>query len=382
MISSVIKQFLWFCGLYVVITLAACSQPKPSDVSIAHFNAALNENEAFGELFSQRATELGVTSASLVYRREDGQMSVLYHGVGVDERALFQAASLSKAVAAITIMTLAEMKDISLDDDIRPHTPNLDWDVINPHNRTVSLRQLLSHTAGATVSGFAGYNRGKPLPSSTDIVHGYKTRFHSTVELKSDPGQFRYSGGGYQIAQVFAEDIGEQPFADLAKSLVLAPLGMEQSTFDQPIDIETIKPRYVAGAHTRFRPKEGVFWPMKNSWRNYPEQAAAGLWTTASDYGLFVKALMQAYNNEPNAIISQDVAREALRNVDADYGLGLMIKSGPDSDISYFGHSGANTGYRCGFRADPKDGRYVVVMTNTPNGSILWREIRDAVFSE
>lgn len=379
---AIIKGLFQFFLIATAMLLSACSQPHPSDVLIDQVKTALGDDETLSTIFKARAAELGVTAASIAFRRDDGEISIIHHGDDVNDESLFQAASMSKAVAAITIMTLADSKGISLDEDIRLHTKSLNWDAINPEKREVTLRQLLSHTAGATVSGFAGYNRGKPLPSSVDIVHGKKTRFHDLVKLIGPAGQFRYSGGGYQIAQVFAEDISGQPFATLAKSMVLTPLGMSKSTFKQPIDITDITPLHIAGARTRFRPQEGVFWPMENSWRNYPEQAAAGLWTTAADYSLFVAGFIDAYKGVSGASIPQSIAREALTVIDASYGLGLMIESGSGNKVSYFGHSGANTGYRCGFRADPQDGRFIVVMTNAPGGSILWQELSAAVFPQ
>src|SRR6266446_10698071 len=101
--------------------------------------------------------------------------------------------------------------------------------------RSYNLRQLLSHTAGTTVHGFPGYPAGGSLPSIVQILDGAPPANTSPIFVDLIPGmQFRYSGGGTTIAQLAVTDVVGLPFPDLMRELVLAPLGMENSGFEQP----------------------------------------------------------------------------------------------------------------------------------------------------
>jgi CubicO group peptidase (beta-lactamase class C family) len=129
-----------------------------------------------------------------------------FRGATVDENALFQAASLSKAVSAAAILILAQREGIDIDGDIRKHVTRLDWNSIHGGDLPLTLRELLSHTAGATVYGFDGYRRGiKNLPNSVGVVQGKGNS--PAVQLSGKKGTYSYSGGGCMITQVFAEDV-------------------------------------------------------------------------------------------------------------------------------------------------------------------------------
>ena len=115
---------------------------------------------------------------------------------------LFQAASISKPVAAVGAMILVQQDKLTLDDDVNSYLK--DWKV--PENeltmqQKVTLRRLLSHTAGLTVHGFPGYAVGAPVPTILEVLDGKKPA--NTAEIRVDilPGsQYRYSGGGYTVA--------------------------------------------------------------------------------------------------------------------------------------------------------------------------------------
>jgi CubicO group peptidase (beta-lactamase class C family) len=317
--------------------------------------------------FDEFADSLGVPRATAAVF-DDGQViRVRHRGEGVDENALFQAASMSKAVAAAGIVTYAMDRGIGLDDDLAPLITSLDLQAIEGVDGPVTLRALLSHTAGATVSGFPGYAAGSAVPSNLEVVLGSGSANTEPVALTKRKGRYSYSGGGFQIAQLFVEDHSGRPFAEVMEELVLAPLGMTRSSFSQPID-----PDRLEGVH--IVPAELGDGPLEGGWHTYPELASAGLWTTAEDYGKFAVAVGRAYRGETDAGLRPEVARAMLTPVDKDYGLGLQILSREGKPVS-FSHGGSNAGYKAFFRGSALEADAVVVLTNHPAGSQFANDI-------
>ena len=128
----------------------------------------------------------------------------------------------------------------------------------------VTLRQLLSHTAGVSPEGFDGYSRGSPLPTIAQILAGEPPANSPPIVIENAPGtQYRYSGGGYVLVQEIIEAASGEAFANAMAKLVLLPLGMTDSSFEQPLP-EALASNAAAGHDVRSRPLEG-------KWRTYPE---------------------------------------------------------------------------------------------------------------
>lgn len=358
--------------------LAACGDPAPDDAIPQSF-AALSYADSI-TLIDERADVHNVRAASVTVI--DGATMVTHFIGEANEQALFQAASMSKAVAAAGILTLMEREDIDIDADIRDRFTSIDIRSIPGGDQPLTVRELLSHTAGATQGGFPGYRRGRARPTSAEIILDPPSRFVSPVTLSLPKGAFSYSGGGYQIAQLLAEDISGQPFTTLMHELLLGPLDMNASTFSQPINPDTITPLRIIGADSGRRIREGLFNPLKDSWHDYPEQAAAGLWTTSADYAHFIDALLDAAAGRPSPI-SPSIATAMLTPVAEigfgapgdQYGLGLMLRLDSEGDLDRLSHSGLNAGYRSLFTARPGQDRIVVSLTNTPGGAAFNTEI-------
>jgi CubicO group peptidase (beta-lactamase class C family) len=222
------------------------------------------------------------------------------------------------------------------------------------------------------VGGFPGYRRGEPLPSSLDIVLGRSPANTDPVLFTRKKGNYAYAGGGYQVAQLFVEDHSGEPFAETLRRLVLNPVGMARSSFSQPVDETALGPLHIVPAELEDGPLEG-------GWHNYPELAAAGLWTTAEDYARFALAVGRAYRGDKDAGLKPEVARAMLTPVDRDYGLGLSIISEGGQPVS-FAHGGSNEGYKASFRASALEEDAVVVLTNHPAGGRFSDEIVRGAF--
>jgi CubicO group peptidase (beta-lactamase class C family) len=195
----------------------------------------------------------------------------------VTTATLFQAASISKPVSALAALRLVQDGKLTLDENVNGKLRS--WKV--PENeftkeQKVTLRRILSHSAGLTVHGFPGYAAGEPLPTIVQVLNGEKPANTPPVRVDTVPGTlWRYSGGGYVIMQPLLTDVTGESFPQLLRDLVLQPAGTTHSTFDQPL------PKNVSSlAATPYR---GDGKPVKGGWHTYPEIAAAGLWTTPSD---------------------------------------------------------------------------------------------------
>ena len=296
-------------------------------------------------------------------------------GQKVEPDTRFQAASLSKPVAAAAALALVSKGRMSLDADINTYLTT--WKL--PDNeftakQKVTLRHLLSHTGGVTVSGFRGYASDEAVPTPLQLLDGAKPANSAAVRVDIPVGtRYRYAGGGYSIVQLAIEEVTKKPFADAARELVLEPLGMRHSTYVQPLPAE------LHGKAATAHRASGE--PIAGHWHTYPEQAAAGLWTTPEDLARFAIAIQQiAAGTAKTAIMSRELANAMMRPVIDDYGLGLGI-SGTGRETR-FGHGGSNVGFRCTFTAFKDTGSGVVVMTNADRGAEILQDVVRAVASE
>lgn len=289
----------------------------------------------------------------------------------VDSATLFQAASISKPVAAVAALRLVDAGRLTLDADI--NTVLTSWkvpDTTFTAGEKVTLRRLLSHSAGLTVHGFPGYATTATVPTVVQILDGTAPANTAAVRVNVAPGSiWRYSGGGFTVMQLALSDLTGKDFPRLMRELVLDPAGMTNSGYEQPLPAE--RRTRAASAH------RGDGTPITGEWHTYPERAAAGLWTTPTDLLLFARAIQRALRGEPNAILSPAMARQFVTVQKGEYGLGVGLEG--DSLTARFSHGGANAGYRCMFFAFTGRGDGVAVMTNGDSGAELAGEIARAV---
>jgi CubicO group peptidase (beta-lactamase class C family) len=155
----------------------------------------------------------------------------------VTPSTLFPAASISKAVTATATLRLVEQGRLALDEDVNVYLRS--WKVPDSEYTTsekVTLRHLLSHTAGTGVHMFPCYREGEPLPTLVEELDGIPPAKTAPVRVEAVPGTtWRYSGGGVLVEQLVLTDVTGEPFPALLRDLVLAPLGMDDSTFEQPV---------------------------------------------------------------------------------------------------------------------------------------------------
>ncbi|HEX8290083.1 MAG TPA: serine hydrolase [Pyrinomonadaceae bacterium] len=293
----------------------------------------------------------------------------------VTTETLFQAASISKPVAATVALKMVEDKKLSLDEDV--NNKLVSWKV--PENeftkeKKVTLRALLSHTAGTSVSGFPGYAATvKTLPTVVEILDGTPPANTKPVRVEAPIGkEMNYSGGGITIIQQLLTDVSKKSFPALANETVLNKVGMKNSTYEQPLP-QRLQSQ-AAAAHN----DKGEM--ITGRWHAYPEMAAAGLWTTPTDLARFAVELQQAYKGVNGKFLAPETVRQMFIEQIGGWGLGVGLSG--KGEAARFTHGGSNEGYRCTLVTYKENGKGAVIMTNSDNGDALVNEVLRSIAAE
>jgi len=281
---------------------------------------------------------------------------------------LFQAGSISKPVAAMVALELTARGQADLDADVNDLLSS--WRL--PGASGITLRHLLGHTAGTGVPFLPGYRPDAPAPTLLQSLTGSPPA--TTAPVRAEPAlrdTFRYSGGGYAVLQQLVTDCSGLPFAQVAKDLVLDPVGMTASTFEQPLP---------AGLNSA---------AARPDWNTYPEAAAAGLWTTPADLARLVRALQDCRAGLPSAlhraVAAQMLTPHAplpergewtalplfgLRPPDSA-GLGMFL-----AGEEWFSHAGGTRSFCSMLAGSMAGGSGAVIMTAAGSPRLMFRLMR------
>ena len=286
----------------------------------------------------------------------------------VTTETLFQAGSISKPVAAMVALKRVQEGKIALDANINDKLQT--WKL--PDNeftakKKVTLANLLSHTGGLTVHGFPGYATGAKIPTLSQVLDGTEPANTAAVRVNMEPGtRFRYSGGGTTIAQLAIMDIEKKPFPQIAQETVLGPLKMTNSTYSQPLPDDWRKK--AASGHRR----DGAL--VAGKIHVYPEMAAAGLWTTPTDLAKFAIEVQLSYAGRSNKVLTKEMIDKMVTPFMEEVGLGFFVQK--FGNAIYFGHDGADEGFRALLQMNREKGYGAIVMANSDNGQILGEVLR------
>jgi CubicO group peptidase (beta-lactamase class C family) len=277
-----------------------------------------------------------------------------------NNKTMYQAASVTKSVNALYIMKLAQEGKLSLETDIRPYLKT--WKL--PENKfslgkTITLKNLLSHTAGLGTSGFAGYLQTDSLPTINQILDGQKPANNEALKtIMPVNTTFTYSGGGTTLTRKIIEDNIASDYDSLLSTNVLKPLKMKNSTFVQVLipQFKNFATAYDGGTNE-----------VPGKYNLYPELAPDGLWSTPTDIAKFVISIQQSLSNKKHTILNNSTAIKMLTPVldTKDIALGaFIIEKGGEK---YFVHLGGNRGFQCIYYGSFTTGKGVVVMVNSDN---------------
>lgn len=290
-------------------------------------------------------------------------------GAAVDTETMFQAASMSKPVAAMGSLKAVQDGLFGLDDDINSVLSSwqLDGGAFTAQ-QPVTPRTLMSHVSGlGDAFGFPGYDPDTPLPSVVQIFEGHELSNVGPLFMERRPWEaFEYSGGGVTLQQQALEDARGRPFAEVMRTDVLEPLGMTRSSYEQPISPE--HDRNAARAH------DGEGRSRGPKWHVYPEMAAAGLWTTAGDLARFLIEVQTSVRGESNRVLDRAHAREMITPVGVgEFAVGFGLSKMGEG--WYFQHGGSNWGFRGTMTAHTVKGYGLAILTNADQGGALAGEV-------
>jgi CubicO group peptidase (beta-lactamase class C family) len=295
--------------------------------------------------------------------------------IPVTPKTVFQTGSISKAVAAWGVMRLFQEGKINLDAPVetyltRWHLPETGFD-----NKQVTIRRLLSHSAGLSRHGYPGRHPDNPLPTLEQTLTGSPS---SPVDVRviQEPGkEFRYSGGGYTLLSLVLEEVTGEGFCLYMRRNILEPLGMTDSDYCWT---DKIKPRTAVGYDTAGKP-----------WPNFlfGGKACCSLYSTAPDLARFMAALVTGPDGESpgrgvltpktlqlmqTPVIPTSGLAKQLAN---SMGLGYFIASLPN-DTRLVLHGGDNRGWHAIAAINPDNKSGIVVLTNGDIGGIyFWIEL-------
>ena len=295
---------------------------------------------------------------------ENGEIATLCRGYRdresvekVNTETMFQSGSISKPFFAAAVMKLARKGVLNLDWDIREYGKYEFYETYDNKQHKVTMRQLLSHTAGFDLHGFAGYMMNQKVHTIMEILKGQDPANNLPLAQTCEPGtQWSYSGGGYMLAQKVIEDITQKSTEDIISEEIFLPFGLQHSTFKNPSDDSM--DNYAKGIDMFNQCIPGGYCIM-------PETAAAGLWTTPTDITKFGMELMKACFGRSD-VFEQESISEMLKQglPDTGYGMGLYVPKS-ENENKLFKHTGANWGYRTSMSFHGKEGRGYVAMLNS-----------------
>jgi CubicO group peptidase (beta-lactamase class C family) len=295
----------------------------------------------------------------------------------VTTRTLFMAGSIAKTPTAAAALALVEQGKLSLDEDVNQRLKT--WKV--PENefttqQKVTLRRILSHSAGLTVHGFPGYTTSEQLPTLVQVLNGEKPANTAPVRVDFVPGtKWRYSGGGVMIEQQLMMDVTGKQFPELMGEIVFDKIGMNDSTYEEPLPparaAQAASGTYASGK------------TVPGKWHVYREMAAGGLWTTPTDLAKFAIEIALSKQGKSNRILTEAMTREMLKaqmdrvgevalgdpqHVDR-MGLGFFLGDASRPDL--FGHIGDDEGFQAMLYMFGDSGQGAVIMANSQNGILL-----------
>lgn len=292
----------------------------------------------------------------------------------VTPTTLFQAGSVSKAVSALAALHLVEQGKLSLDGDANQQLRT--WKI--PENeftkdKKVSLRHLLNHSAGINVHGFYGYEATQKVPSLLALLDGKVPANSEPVRVATIPGSaWKYSGGGYSIIQLMMTEASQKSFPQLLQETIFAPLKMTHSLFAESLPSPLRKNAAVA--------HRGDGTSVPGLWHQYPELAAAGLWSTSSDLAKVIIEVQKSEAGRSKSVLSQSTTNTMLTRLMGETGLGFYVEQ--LADRTSFSHSGGTDGFRTLLYGYTKTGQGAVVMVNSDNGAALFEEIFASIAAE
>jgi CubicO group peptidase (beta-lactamase class C family) len=360
-----IKQLLLLLILLLSFTLNAQKESK----EIKQFVSELDQKipQLLNDFIIPGTAIAIIENGEIILQKGYGYSNI-DKGIKVTKTTGFNIGSISKTIAAWGVLKLVQEGKIDLDAPAekyltRWHLPKSEFDADK-----VTIRRLLSHTAGLSLHGYPGWSPKDRLPTIEESLNG-KNNGPGRVEIIMEPGtKYKYSGGGFSILQLIIEEVTKQKFEDYMQKEILNPLGMTNSSYTINDDIL----KSSSQEHNNFG--EVIDFEL------FTAQAAAGFHTTIKDFTKF--ALASLYASKNNKKYQQILTASSLEQMmepapasNGNYGLGYQVDSIQGTSMTLRGHGGANTGWHAFLRVNPVTNDGFIVITNGGAGHNIYRQL-------
>ncbi len=367
--------------LIIIILFQSCADLSKNDTTIDLINKVekglTTQVYIVGDstwTIEERMKHYGITGASIAVVK-DGEIAWA-KGYGftdkeskipVTKQTLFQASALSIPVTTYGALCLVDQDKVALDENINSYLKS--WKV--PENeftteKKVTIRNLLNHSAGIfpIFIDRGGFNVNEKKPTLLENLNGTYPAKNPPVTVNKEPSKsvlFAYTS--FAPIQQMMLDVEKKTFPEIMDELVLKPLSMANSTFNQYLTKEQLTK--AASGFT----KDGAMVIGKGN--IYPTMAAFGLWTTAEDYAKFVTSIQQTLSGKPTSLLPKDLLELMgkpqygvhISSGQGTIGLGFQLQN--RNDEIYLRHHGTNTGFYAEVMAHRDKSYGVVVMTNS-----------------
>lgn len=343
-------------ALVAMWVTAACIHDQ---TSVGPIQLAESANPFCGEAI-RTIEDAGPGAAAVVLIGGGEVVCEHFQGSGrpIDRDTVFSTASFSKWITALGVMRLVELGRVDLDAPVSRYLKRWKLPDGQYDNDLVTVRRLLSHTAGLTDGlGFGDYKAEEILPSLEEALENPRASNgrKAVIAVGQEPGKaFLYSGGGYLILQLMIEEVSGQPFEAFIDDAVLMPLGMERSSFQYIGDIANNSGSF---------DKEGKPSPQFK----YAAAGATAFSSSARDLTRLVRALVAAGASAPisGASLARMRAPEAKVAGLPIWGLGTILYAQAPGGHYVFGHDGANDpAINVSVRINPENGDALIVLVS------------------
>lgn len=359
------KQLTLLLAILISFSLSAQKDSKEIDQFVSELDQKIPQllND-----FIVPGTAIAIIENGEIILQKGYGYSNIDKGTKVTNTTGFNIGSISKTIAAWGVMKLVQEGKIDLDAPAekyltRWHLPESEYD-----SNEVTIRRLLSHTAGLSLHGYPGWSPKDTLPTIEESLNG-KNNGPGRVEIIMEPGtKWKYSGGGFTILQLIIEEVTQQKFEDYMQAEILNPLGMTSSSYT--IDQKVLKASSLE--YNNFG--EEIDFEL------FTAQAAAGLHTTIEDFTKFAQSsLYVSKNNKKHQqILSASYLQQMMEPAPASngrYGLGYSVDSIQGTSVTLRGHGGANSGWHAYLQVDPVTNDGFIMVTNGGAGHNIYRQV-------
>lgn len=343
-----------------------------------------NKPQLFTEAVNQQIQKEFVGNFAMAIMKDGAIEQELFYSKNkkVDKNTIFQVSSLSKIVSAVGIMKLLELGKINLDTPVSKYLKRWRLPPSEFDNETVTVRRLLSHTAGLNdglgYKGFINKDSIQTLEQSLTKAKDADEGLSGEVKVGIEPGsKWAYSGGGFTLLQLLVEETSGQTFNDFMKDSVFTPLKMTSSSY---ILTDTLENR-LCEFYNSDKSTAPHFY--------YTSLAATSLYTSLSDLETFFQLFLKGKNGEP--IGRGQISPESLKLIrkshwdmmgEKIYGLGAMLYMDIENGEDIFGHDGKSTPpINTAIRINPISGDGIIIL-ETGNPNLATRIASDWVFLE